>query len=172
MNKVDDKSIQGPNSPLTPMPGAPGEITAAWLDRMKQGAFLYLATFCCAFVLKMFLPRVTGARRVAVSISYSLLGLVYIVTVWLITLPEPGNPRWLRRLRWIVRASLVAVFAHEVIYRMGLHVFREHLETLAPSVTILQLVSGMGSAAFFWYVSVVCGRLGDQGLKAWFKALA
>ena len=156
---------QQPVSPaLNPMPIAPPEPAATWLERMSKGALLGLVSLslsiCCSFILVLGV----GPTYLLAIIYPVIILLIYIVGLWWLTSPEPGRPDWLIYLRWGARIGALVGIAGATI-RLAVNLSILTAKDVVSVYVILQLVYFAGGVASQWYLARLSRRLGDRLLR-------
>ena len=92
---------------LDPMPIAPPEIAAVWLERMGKGALLGLIILLFWFCATLISASGHSFHETISVFVYLLSSVAGLIVLWLITSSEPGNPYWLIYLRWGARIGYV-----------------------------------------------------------------
>lgn len=142
----------------------PPEATAAWYREMSRGALLGIGVFfagTCVYVLTL-LPE--PPAKVAELVGRPLVTVLGLVSCWMLTAPQPGNPSWQLWSRWMARLGSIAAVVRVLIRSATVYLGQAHLDLIGPPYAQAELVSTVGTAALVWYVFRLAGKIGDRVL--------
>ncbi len=153
-----------PARPLNPMPIAPPELAAIWMARVTKGAFIGLVVGTTASLLSLLLVIFIPSR------FDSLLGMVWfplpstiaLISLWLITSPEPGKPFDLFCPRWIARCGVIAGLASMLLKSAVVHWSITPTDRITVASTLLPHIAWFGSFAHAWYSVSLARRIKDK----------
>ena len=153
---------------LDPMPVAPPEIAAKWLERVRLGNLLSLAFIPLSFC--MGLPTMLWGAPIPVGSTCAQLFVtsLYVMPVWLSTAGEPGRPGWLVYLRWAARAGWIFALVLPVLRLSIGGVLQVSFATdyqLASTHAFLEFASLACGLAAVIYLLRFSDRLGDRVLR-------
>ncbi len=153
------------------MPTAPPELAAIWMARVTKGAFIGLIVGTTAALLGLLLVVCIPSR------FDSLLGMVWfplpstiaLISLWLITSPEPGKPFDLFYPRWIARCGVIAGLASMLLKGAVVHWSITPMDQITLAIVLLPQVALLGGFANAWYHVSLARRIKDKLLVVIFK---
>jgi hypothetical protein len=152
---------------LFPMPTASPELVARWLNRLRIGATFGVAVVLCCVVYGtlLLLGRSPGPRLddFFAFIFTAFSGIV----AWLLISPEPGNPGWLRRSRFILRLAVVIWVAMSGVATVFPGFFARLIAQMALNGMLLLMACDIGAWFLFYrYRRKLARRIGDKTLNS------
>ena len=161
--------IELSDQPLYPMPIAPPDIAAAWLDKVRLGILLSLELSFIIFALGFLTALGPGFDSAVNKVIIPIISLAYCFTGWLTTTPEPGNPYWLIWWRWSTRAGLFIGLGVQVISFAALFFNESQIADVEPTFLILTEASFLTTGCSLLYNAYLSKRIKASLLKIWFS---
>ena len=160
--------------PLDPMPAAPPEVVATWVDRIGKGALLAALLVPVGYFVT--LPRLFAIIPpwASAGISAPVVDGLAFVGLWLLTTPPPQDRRWCMGLRWAARIGYLVrliVLAIAIARLAGPRSDWRVTGYLSVVYIACAYAQSVAQVAALWYLSRLAYRLKDRRLRLHFDVL-
>jgi len=152
----------------------PLRVTVEWGTKLTRGAGLMLLAAAVGGLHSVLFILVPPVRVALLLGILPPMAVISTMGLWLISTPDPQNTSWLRKRRWLVRASVVVALSYEVarLICMGLLWVSAAPEShVAMAYYLVAVLAMAGSVAGLWYLRELARAIKDRFLRVVFSVL-